>query len=49
MDPIAPPASAQGLADALRQAGAAVRHETVPASHGLVQRDLALAQEALGG
>lgn len=47
MDPIAPPATVEGLVRQLRQAGAQVRHEQLPASHGLVAADLRLAREAL--
>jgi phospholipase/carboxylesterase len=48
MDPIAPPATVEPLARQLRAAGARVRHEALPASHGLVAADLRLAREALG-
>ncbi len=47
MDPIAPPSSASALVDQLETGGAAVRHESIPASHGLVQTDLKFAQVAL--
>ena len=43
-DPMAPAAKVERLATLLRQAGADVRHEFLPAGHGLLQRDLALAQ-----
>jgi phospholipase/carboxylesterase len=43
-DPMAPAAKVERLATLLRQAGADVRHEFLPVGHGLLQRDLALAQ-----
>ncbi|MGU3494762.1 alpha/beta hydrolase [Xanthobacteraceae bacterium A53D] len=43
MDPIVPDANARRLADDLSQLGAEVRHETLPAGHGLSQGDLTLA------
>jgi len=42
MDPIAPVDNAARLARTLRDAGADVEHETVPASHGLTGEDLRL-------
>lgn len=39
-DPIVPAANAARLAADLRQAGAEVTHETLPAGHGLTQADL---------
>lgn len=44
VDPMVPAASAARLAALLRDAGAAVRHRTLPAGHGLSQADLALAK-----
>jgi phospholipase/carboxylesterase len=41
-DPIAPPDNAARLAAMLAARGAAVEHETIPASHGMAQRDLLL-------
>ncbi|WP_210247611.1 alpha/beta hydrolase [Salinarimonas soli] len=49
MDPIATPASVAPLVETLRASGAAVRHETLPAGHGLTSADLKLAGEALAG
>jgi phospholipase/carboxylesterase len=46
-DPMSPPASRERLASLLRAAGADVRHETVPAGHGLIAEDLAIAQKWL--
>ncbi|MBR0667866.1 alpha/beta hydrolase [Roseomonas hellenica] len=46
-DPIAPPAEGQRLAALMREAGAAVTQVVQPASHGLVQRDVAAATSAL--
>lgn len=43
MDPIVPAGESARLAEALRAAGVALTHETVPAGHGLTQRDVALA------
>jgi phospholipase/carboxylesterase len=43
-DPMAPAAKVERLVALLRQAGASVTHEALPAGHGLTQRDLALAQ-----
>ena len=48
-DPIVPADNAAGLAADLELAGAAVTHETIPASHGLTQRDVALAAAWLEG
>ena len=41
-DPIVAAESAARLATALREAGAAVRHETLPVGHGLSQADVAI-------
>jgi phospholipase/carboxylesterase len=46
-DPMSPPASRGRLESLLRAAGADVRHETVPAGHGLVAEDLAIAEKWL--
>lgn len=46
-DPMVPADNAGRLAALLRQAGAAVRHETVPGGHGLSQADLAIARNWL--
>jgi phospholipase/carboxylesterase len=46
-DPMSPPASRARLESLLREAGADVRHETVPAGHGLVAEDLAIAEKWL--
>ena len=48
-DPVVPAPEAARLADALRAAGAAVAHETIPAGHGLDPRDVALARRFLAG
>lgn len=47
MDPIIPASNSEGLAAALSAAGAAVRHEILPAGHGLTQPDIALARDFL--
>ena len=47
MDPIVPEADAAELAARLRAAGADVRHELLPAGHGLSQADVTLAREWL--
>jgi phospholipase/carboxylesterase len=47
-DPIVPAGNAARLAAMLTAAGAVVRHETVPAGHGLSQADLAIAKGWLG-
>ncbi|WP_439574256.1 alpha/beta hydrolase [Phreatobacter sp.] len=47
MDPIIPASNAEGLAASLTLAGAAVRHEILPAGHGLTQPDITLAREFL--
>jgi len=39
-DPIVPAANAIQLAARLTEAGATVRHETLPGGHGLTQADL---------
>ncbi|MGC9447401.1 alpha/beta hydrolase [Cereibacter johrii] len=44
-DPIVPAENAARLAGRLTEAGAALTHRTLPASHGLTQRDLDLATE----
>jgi phospholipase/carboxylesterase len=46
-DPLVPAENAARLAAMLAQAGAEVRHETVPAGHGLSQADLAIAKDWL--
>jgi phospholipase/carboxylesterase len=46
-DPIVPPENAARLAAMLARAGADVRHETLPAGHGLSQADLAAARDWL--
>ena len=47
-DPIVPAGNAARLATMLAAAGAEVRHETVPAGHGLSQADLAVTKDWLG-
>ena len=47
-DPIVPAGNAARLAATLTAAGAEVRHETVPAGHGLSQADLAITKDWLG-
>ena len=47
MDPIVPPETHERLAATLKERGADVRHEVLPASHQLTQADLALAAEWL--
>ncbi len=47
-DPIVPAGNAARLAATLAAAGAVVRHETVPAGHGLSQADLAITKDWLG-
>jgi phospholipase/carboxylesterase len=47
-DPIVPAGNAARLAAMLAAAGAEVRHETVPAGHGLSQADLAVTKDWLG-
>ncbi len=47
-DPIVPAGNAARLAAMLAAAGAEVRHETVPAGHGLSQADLAITKDWLG-
>jgi phospholipase/carboxylesterase len=47
MDPIVPADNADRLAERLREAGASVDHQTLPAGHGLSQPDLALAKDWL--
>jgi phospholipase/carboxylesterase len=46
-DPIVPAENAARLAGMLTRAGAVVRHETLPAGHGLSQEDLAIARDWL--
>ncbi|MGQ0486335.1 MAG: alpha/beta hydrolase [Hyphomicrobiales bacterium] len=46
-DPIVPIENARRLADMLRNANASLRHETLPAGHGLTQGDLASAAKWL--
>jgi phospholipase/carboxylesterase len=46
-DPMSPPASRDRLEGLLRGAGADVRHEIVPAGHGLSAQDLAIVAEWL--
>jgi phospholipase/carboxylesterase len=46
-DPIVPAENAARLAAMLARAGADVRHETLPAGHGLSQADLAAARDWL--
>ena len=48
-DPVVPAPEAAKLAAALKEAGAAVTHETTPAGHGLDPRDIALAKRFLAG
>ena len=48
-DPIVPAANAGKLADLLKERGAAVRHETLPAGHGLTQADVAQTKSWLAG
>jgi phospholipase/carboxylesterase len=43
MDPMVPAANAARLATTLREGGAILRHEILPAGHGLSQSDVALA------
>ena len=47
MDPIIPPENARASRRLLRQAGADVQHETLPAGHGLTQQDVRLTQNWL--
>ena len=47
-DPIVAAESAARLATALREAGAAVRHETLPVGHGLSQADVAITKAWVG-
>ena len=49
MDPIVPADNAARLAGMLRQAGATVTHEVLPAGHGLSQADLVRAKTWLTG
>ncbi len=46
-DPIVPAENAARLAERLTEAGAALTHRTLPAGHGLTQRDLDLTTEWL--
>jgi phospholipase/carboxylesterase len=48
-DGVVPATEAERLAAALRTGGADVEHETIPAGHGLDQRDIALARRFLAG
>ncbi|PRH86809.1 hydrolase [Labrys okinawensis] len=48
-DPIVPAANAGALADVLRERGASVRHETLPAGHGLTQADVQQTKAWLAG
>lgn len=48
-DPIVPATNAARLAELLQTAGASVRHEILPAGHGLSQADVALTQGWIGG
>jgi phospholipase/carboxylesterase len=48
-DPIVPEAESTRLAALLREAGALVRHETLPGGHGLTQQDVALAKVVVTG
>lgn len=48
-DPIVPAANAARLAADLGRAGAAVTHEILPAGHGLMQADVAIAARFLAG
>lgn len=48
-DPIVPAADAGRLADLLKERGGAVRHETLPAGHGLTQADVAQTKSWLAG
>lgn len=49
MDPMVPPDNAARLAARLHGAGAEVRHQTLPAGHGLSQTDVALTKAWLDG
>jgi phospholipase/carboxylesterase len=49
IDPIARAETAEPLAEQLRAVGAALRHERIPAGHGLTAADLRLARSALAG
>lgn len=42
MDPLIPAADAARLAALMEEAGAEVRHESLPAAHGLTQQDVAI-------
>jgi phospholipase/carboxylesterase len=46
-DPVVAPANSSALAARLREAGAEVTLENVPAGHGLTQIDVALTREWL--
>jgi phospholipase/carboxylesterase len=48
MDPIVPAENAARLAALLEDAGTVVRHQTLPAGHGLSQADLDLVKEWIG-
>jgi phospholipase/carboxylesterase len=47
MDPLIPSADAARLATLMEEVGAEVRHETLPAAHGLTQQDVAILREWL--
>jgi phospholipase/carboxylesterase len=47
-DPIVPPEISERLVSALRNAGAHVQHELLPAGHQLTRQDLAMAAEWVG-
>jgi phospholipase/carboxylesterase len=47
MDPLIPATDAARLAALLEEAGAEVRHESLPAAHGLTQQDVAILREWL--
>ena len=48
MDPIVPAANAARLAAMLEGEGAALRHQTLPAGHGLSQADMSIMKDWLG-
>lgn len=47
MDPLIPAADAARLAALMEEAGAEVRHESLPAAHGLTQQDVAILRKWL--